>query len=292
MPAGAQPQTSRATTREQRPAAEPVLPWIAYFILLAEAALLTWFYGTHEVSPADPIGHAIGWVGTGSMVAMHVYSIRRRVRALRSWGRLSSWLHLHIFLGLQGALLVTFHSLHLSALFNISGATIMLTLIVVASGAFGRYLYSWLPKSLSGDRLEARDIEAELTRLEPEVAAGLAAHPELAAAASAIGARTALTGRIGFAALVAEDRRTRKALAAIDRALAKVGPGPKDPRYTSYAAALRRRATLTRRLTGFTAAERMFRSWHLFHKPLTFLLLGTVVLHVVAHYIYAARFSG
>jgi hypothetical protein len=41
-----------------------------------------------------------------------------------------------------------------------------------------------------------------------------------------------------------------------------------------------------------TAADRMFRNWHLLHKPLTFILLGSVVLHVVAHYIYAAQFSG
>ena len=41
-----------------------------------------------------------------------------------------------------------------------------------------------------------------------------------------------------------------------------------------------------------TAAERLFRNWHLFHKPLTFVLLGAVVLHVVAHYIYAAGMSG
>jgi hypothetical protein len=189
-------------------------------------------------------------------------------------------------------MMVTFHSLHLTTLLNISGATLTLTLIVAASGAFGRYLYSWLPKSLSGERLDAHAIEAELARLQPIVAAGAGAHRELAAAAAAVESRAPLTGRMGLAALVAEDRRTRRALAALDRAIVSATRAHPGPELVGYVGALRRRAQLTRRLAGLTAAERMFRSWHLFHKPLTIVLLGSVVLHIVAHYVYAARFSG
>jgi hypothetical protein len=292
MPAGAQPERSRAAPLERRPRAEPVLPAFAYGLLLLEAALLTWLYATHDVPPGDALGHAIGWGGTGSMAAMHVYSVRKRVRALANLGRLRSWLQLHIFLGLQGAMMVTFHSLHLTTLFNISGATLAMTLIVVASGAFGRYLYSWLPKSLTGERLDARGIEAELQRLQPIITAGVDAHPELAAAAAAVESRQELSGRLGLRGLIAEDRRTRRALAGLDRAIAAVKRGRPGPELLGYMAALQRRAALTRRLAGLTAAERMFRSWHLFHKPLTVVLLGSVILHIVAHYVYAARFSG
>jgi hypothetical protein len=291
MAVGAQPETSRAALVE-RPSAEPVLPPFAYGLLLLEAVALTWLYATHDVAPGDLVGHAIGWGGTGSMAAMHVYSFRKRVRALAGLGRLKSWLQLHIFLGLQGAMMVTFHSLHLTTLLNISGATLSLTLIVVASGAFGRYLYSWLPRSLTGERLDARSIEAELARLQPIITAGVDQHPQLAQAAAAVEARTELSGKLGLAGLIAEDRRTRRALASLDRAIAQVRRGRPGPELLGYVAALRRRAALTRRLAGLTAAERMFRSWHVFHKPLTVVLLGTVILHIVAHYVYAARFSG
>jgi hypothetical protein len=291
MPAGAQAETSRVVL-ERRASAEPVLPGFAYVLLLVEAAFLTWLYATHEVRPGDLVGHAIGWGGTGSMAAMHVYSVRKRIRALAGLGRLRSWLQLHIFLGLQGAMMVTFHSLHLTTLVNISGATLALTLIVAASGAFGRYLYSWLPKSLSGERLDARGIEAELVRLQPTIAAGAGAHPELAKAAAAVESRAPLDGRLGLGGLIAEDRRTRRALAGLNRAIGAVRRGSPGPELLDYIAALQRRAVLTRRLAGLTAAERMFRSWHVFHKPLTVVLLGSVVLHIVAHYVYAARFSG
>ena len=49
------------------------------------------------------------------MVMMHVYSLRKRVKALRDLGSLRHWLQFHIFMGLQGALLVTYHCLHLRA---------------------------------------------------------------------------------------------------------------------------------------------------------------------------------
>jgi hypothetical protein len=292
---GGESQAERGTRHSQarkRSASEAVLPNVAYALLFVEALALSGYYATHEVAAGDRIGHSIGWAGTASMVLMHVYSLRKRIPAFSGWGRLSAWLHLHIFLGLQGALLVTFHSLHLARLANISGATIVLTLIVVASGMLGRYLYSWLPRSLTGERLSAREIEAELTELQPVVAAAAAAHTELAQAANLLAGLPPLTGRTTLATLIHEDRRTRRTLKALDRALAAASSARQDPRFLDFAPALRRRATLTRRLAALTAAERLFRNWHLFHKPLTFILLGAVVLHIVAHYIYAARFGG
>jgi hypothetical protein len=277
-----------------KPPIEVVLPTYYYVALALEAVGLVYFYSTHEVEAGQPLGQAIGWVGTGSMCLMHVYSIRRRVRALSHWGKLSTWLHAHIFLGLQGAMLVCFHSAHLSTVGNISGLTIVCTLIVVASGMFGRYLFSLLPKNLSGQRLTAREIESELAELQPLLARS--AQPALEAAIAEHKSAVAITGRITFSQLVAEDVRSRRAIAHLDQALRSVvrskaqGEGSTD--LESYADGMRRRALLTRRLAMLTAAERAFRNWHVLHKPLTFILLGTVVLHVVAHYNYAAQFSG
>ena len=59
-----------------------------------------------------------------------------------------------------------------------------------------------------------------------------------------------------------------------------------------FAEGIRRRSLLSRRLAMLTAAEKTFRNWHVLHKPLTFILLGSVVLHIVAHYIYGSQFSG
>jgi hypothetical protein len=146
-----------------------------------------------------------------------------------------------------------------------------------------------LPKALSGERLTARQIEAELATLQPLVAAGRAQHPALAAAIDELEAAQPITGKLGLRALVSEDLRTRRALRHLNRALAVERRAHGGPELAALAQATRRRGALARRLGMLTAAERLFRGWHLFHKPLTFVLLGAVILHVVAHYIYAAQ---
>jgi hypothetical protein len=274
--------------KPKAPPREVVLPTVYYALLLAEAAGLTYYWLTVEVSAGDRVGHTIGWAGTASMCLMHVYSLRKRLRAFSSWGRLSSWLHVHIFLGLQGALFVCFHSAHLKTLSNISGATILCTLIVVVSGMFGRYLFAMLPRSITGERLSAHQVEAELVALTPKIDAERAAHPAVEAALREWELRKPVTdlfgGRMTLGQLVAENARTRKVVRHLEEAL-KAGGEVGD-----FAQAVRRRAQLTRKLSLLTAAERSFRYWHLLHKPLTFILLGVTVLHIVAHYIYAAQF--
>lgn len=224
-----------------RPPAEVVLPRAYYAVLFLELVGLLVLSQTVTIRAGDAIGHGIGWAGTVSMCLMHVYSIRRRVRAFSRMGAIRAWLHVHIFLGLQGAMFVTFHSIHLRSLANLSGLTLAITLVVVASGLFGRYLFSKLPKSISGERLSAIEIECELAQLRAEV---------------------------------------------------DQSPEQADARSAALAAAIRRRDLLELRLTTLARAERLFRNWTLLHKPLTFLLLGAVLLHIYAHYVFAAAFSG
>ena len=149
------------------PPREAVLPVWGYALLLAEVGGLVWLHHAHpEESGGDRYGYILGWAGLASMVLMHVYSLRRRLRSMQGMGPIKSWLRFHIFLGLQGAILVTYHSLHLHDVKTVQGANIICVAIVVASGIFGRYVYSLLPKSISGDRLSARQIEAELAELQ------------------------------------------------------------------------------------------------------------------------------
>src|SRR5438094_505158 len=82
---------------------EAVLPAWAYALLAAEVGALVWLHYAHpEESGGDRYSFELGWAGLGSMVLMHVYSLRRRVRAMAGMGKLRSWLRFHIFLGLQG----------------------------------------------------------------------------------------------------------------------------------------------------------------------------------------------
>ena len=66
--------------------------------------------GYWQLKAGGTIGHTLGVVGSAMMVLMLVYSLRKRVGALRRLGPLGRWLDVHIFLGVFGPLLVVLHS--------------------------------------------------------------------------------------------------------------------------------------------------------------------------------------
>ena len=128
--------------------------WAAFIVMV----LITIAYGgvillTREVPPASELfGHGIGIVGFIFMLLTEVlYSLRKRSRSVK-WGRMSTWLQLHIFTGLVGPYMVL---LHTSWKFNgIAGATTLLTIIIVVSGFIGRYIFTRIPRTLDGMEIE------------------------------------------------------------------------------------------------------------------------------------------
>ena len=98
-------------TRTADLAPRAVLPWPYVAVLLIETFALGWLAATR---PRPPWTYELGWIGAGSMLVMQLYSVRRRVRALRRLGALRSWLDAHIFLGLHGFVLVSYHSIGVS----------------------------------------------------------------------------------------------------------------------------------------------------------------------------------
>ncbi|TMQ27923.1 MAG: hypothetical protein E6J90_01315 [Deltaproteobacteria bacterium] len=121
------------------------LPWPYLAILLGEIAVLGHWVAASAGRP--PRIYEMGWLGCGSMLVMQVYSIRRRVRALSELGPLRAWLDLHVFLGLQGFVLVAYHSVGVSPRASLAAINFALVAIVVATGVIGRYLYGLIPRA-------------------------------------------------------------------------------------------------------------------------------------------------
>lgn len=128
--------------------------WLAFLAMILIAAV----YGlvvvlTREIPPASELfGHGIGILGFIFMLMTEtLYSIRKRSRSVR-WGRMSTWLQLHIFTGIVGPFMVLLHS---SWKFNgIAGVTTLLTVIIVISGFIGRYIFTRIPRTLDGLEME------------------------------------------------------------------------------------------------------------------------------------------
>jgi hypothetical protein len=108
----------------------------------------------------DLFGHGLGIFGFLLMLMTEtLYSLRKRTRNA-SWGRMSSWLQFHIFTGLVGPYMVL---LHTSWKFNgLAGAVTLLTVVIVASGIIGRYIYTRIPRTLDGLEIEGTLSESAL----------------------------------------------------------------------------------------------------------------------------------
>ena len=90
------------------------------------------------------VGHGIGIVGSVLMLMTATLYSLRKLRTDARWGAASGWLSFHMVTGLVGPYLVLLHS---ALRFNgLAGLTMLLTVIVVASGLTGRYLYTRIPR--------------------------------------------------------------------------------------------------------------------------------------------------
>jgi len=240
------------------------LPALMFLVLAVEAVVLAVVYALIQPASSSWLNVGVGSAGLVSMVVMLVYSIARRSRALRRMARLSTWLHLHIFLGLQGVLLVTFHCAPMlyreghAALLNPGVLNLLAVMVVFASGLFGRYLYAQVPKTLGGQHLAIRALDEEL--------ANLASVPEEVHALWA-----GAPARGGVFAIVGSDLQRRSAL----RRLRGMGL---DPEVHALAA---RRVTLEWQKAVLGGAQGVFRLWIVLHRPLAVAMYFLSAVHVV-----------
>lgn len=222
--------------------------------------------------PGGRLGLVYAATGTGAMLAMHLYSLRKRLSWLRRLGNLGGWLDFHIYLGILGPLLILLHtSFKFRGIVSISFWSMV---VVAVSGLVGRFLYLQLPRTGQGEELSLAEAEAEhralAERLHREFGVG---SDELAGATAG---RSTGTLRLLWRLLV-EPLTLRLSLARRRR-----GPWRRFPR------AVRRRLTaialheaeLRRRLLFWDRLHELFHYWHVFHRPFALLLYLFLAIHV------------
>jgi len=221
------------------------------------------------------IGQKLGIVGSSMMVLMLLYSVRKRVGALRRLGSLSRWLDVHIYLGVFGPLLVVLHSS-----FKVQGlvALSFWSMIVVAtSGVLGRYLYLQIPRTRAGEERALVELEAEDLELSDELRTRFrldAAQLARLDALVAVPTRTGLVG--GFVRLVTDDLRLRSGL----REFAAGCRSVPRPVVQEFERVVRRKAAVHRRILLWDRVHELFHYWHVLHKPFALVMYVFMIVHV------------
>ncbi len=238
--------------------------------------------------PSGPVGLALGIAGVGAMLCTLPYAVRKRWKRLARVGTVGGWLETHIFFGIVGPVLITFHT---SFKFNgLISVAYWLMVLVWTSGFIGRYLYVRIPKTIRGAEVSRADVEARLAA----VGQRLATLPSACAAdlARLEDALTPTHGRApGALDLFFGELRARVRLALMRRHL-RAARVDLDAAQLMVALATER-ASLARRLAHLERARHLFELWHLFHRPLVVGLFAIVAVHVgVAVFFGYTRLAG
>jgi hypothetical protein len=239
--------------------------------------------------PSGTAGHLMGILGVVLMLAMQLYTVRKRRPRSRWPGSLSFWLEFHIFCGLLGPALITFHtSLRFNGIVSVAYWSMVL---VMASGFVGRYLYVRIPKTIRGTEVSVSEIE-EHTRELKQTLAATALPAALLLRIEGFEAREAQhSGQLPtWSGLIFGEVALRFRLRALRRAVARSGVDRTVLHDTL--ALVAERAFLVRRIAYLRLTKKLFDVWHVLHKPLAYLMLVIVALHIATALYFGYAFGG
>ncbi len=129
-----------------------------FFGLAALITYLGWIgRETREISAGDGVGYWLGIIGGTLMLALLLYSVRKRIPLLRNLGATRHWFRMHMTLGIVGPVIILYHSNFQVGSVN-SQVALYCTLLVAASGVVGRYVYAKIHNGLYGSSSSLREL--------------------------------------------------------------------------------------------------------------------------------------
>jgi hypothetical protein len=226
--------------------------------------------------PSGPVGQTLGVIGAALMLVPFLYMMRKRLVKSPWAGSLRIWLEVHLFCGIVGPVLVTFHS---SFKFNgLVSAAYWAMVVVVASGFIGRYLYVRIPRTLRGTELSHAELDERANELLGELVEKTGKGPWLEKALELEWAVLPKGGRRSLVSLLFGEIALRWRVRAFARQIRQSGLAAGEQR--ALIQVMTERALILRRLAYLQKTKAVFALWHVFHLPLVYLLLGIVILHV------------
>ena len=253
-------------------------------------------------------GYLLGSVGALLIVWLALLGLRKR-RYRYGWGSLQGRVSAHVYLG--SALLVT-ATLHAAGQlgWNVHTLAYLLMCLVIASGCYGAYAYLVQPRRMAANRggLDRDAMFAELFELgNRSRILGEACDPEVGAVVASSIERTRLGGG-PMAQLWARDgsKFVRRLASSGSSTASNVLPNPDQQAVIDFVAeripradkrgeaanlqqllaALCRRQASLRQIRRDVQLDAWLKGWLYLHVPLTVALVGALLVHVAATFLY------
>jgi predicted membrane channel-forming protein YqfA (hemolysin III family) len=263
--------------------------WRWIFLILFIATIAIYFNYSKEEFPhgGSPIGLAYGTIGYALILLLAFFGIRKRWYR-STFGTLEQWLQSHIYLGLLVLVILLFHT---GGRFNdkVAVATLVLVIIVVASGIVGAILYVTVPRLLTEveSNLTVADLSDQLNQLGrnmARIASGRSGpfqriHDELE--------KQATPGPLaGWTLVFSRLARRRKQDAGDWARLLGLVPKEEQEDLRQMLVLSRQRRELLLRLIFQQRYKNVLEFWLYIHVPFTIALLLFALVHIAAVFYY------
>ncbi len=239
--------------------------------------------------PNKGIWYMLGWTGSLMMVVMMLYSVRKRVSSMNSFGSLRHWLSGHMFMGILGPILVTLHTTFKLNGIITTGFWCMITTMVF--GIVGRYIYIQVPRSITGAELGVQDIDRIVENLNAQLHRYLN-NADLTHLFNAISVPYDKARQISpltaLFLMVKTDIENIFKITRLRSILTKRYGTLHWRVREEIAALLNKKAALIRRKNFFDASHRLLRYWHVLHVPLAVVMFLIMFLHIIVYYVFRA----
>ena len=209
--------------------------------------------------PKGLFGHGIGIIGT-VMIAFGVwiYIARKNYGFMEKYLRLKYLLEFHIFLCTLGPILILFHtSFKFGGIVSIAFWSMV---AVVLSGVVGRFLYNQIPRNIAGGELGLEQIQnARRTMLE------------------------GLKGGVVFKELELTQLMDLDVSGPERWVMAKEFLKESSASRSSkrdVMEMLKEERRLASKIANLEVMKKLFRYWHVIHKPFALIMLFVVIIHV------------
>lgn len=249
------------------------------------------------LSATDGLGYQLGIIGGSAILLLLFYPMRKKMRLMRNWGKVTFWFRLHMFLGIIGPVLILFHA-NFSLGSTNSNLALFSMLLVAGSGVVGRYIYTRIHFGVYGQQASLKEIRDNLQITKGKLSEQFKLSAVIANKIRStekrllkkrnyvlslfllpfIPAYTYLSIFLIMRAIKKDMRRQAKSN-NWDHAIEKTFTHEADKLLIFYIKNVRRAAELK-------IYQQLFALWHLLHMPLFITLVLCGIAHVIAVHIY------
>ena len=241
--------------------------------------------------PSGTVGLSAGIVAVVIFIFLWLYPLRKKYRRLAFLGSLGKWMDAHVSAALALPLLLAIHSAWRAD--GLIGLGLLSMFVVMASGLVGRYLYVRIPRARNGVELTREEVAGRRRELIGELADATGLGVDVVEKTLDIGtANTTQQSLLQvFGRLITDDIMRWRRTSELKRRWSHVAPAGRPLSRGALAEAVRlasQEMSLRQQSRMLEATHRVFRFWHVAHRPFAITALIAVVIHIVVVFVVGA----